>query len=157
MSLFQVSELLGMAVKDEVVGEAFYNALADKCTNKDIAAKLHFIAEQEKYHAKRFGEMQSELKAAKVHEEHTGQYEQYINALLANRAFPDSATAVEKAKHISTIEGLEIAAHMEKDTLLFYEEMLTYVPTSHHKFIEEIMNEERKHLMDLTALRSILK
>ncbi len=156
MSLFQVSELLGMAVKDEVVGEAFYNALAENCSDKHVAAKLQAIAAQERHHAARFGELQSELKAAKVHEEHSGQYEQYVNALLENRAFPEPKAAIAKAKKVCLLEGIEIAAHMEKDTLLFYEEMLNYVPKSHHKFVDEIINEERNHLMELTTLRSSL-
>lgn len=155
MPLLQVAELVNMAVKDEIVGEAFYKALAGRSENDKIREKLLEIAEQEKHHAARFSEIARGLKAVKTHEQYPDQYESFVNALLANRAFPSADEAVKKAGSVNISDGLDIAIRMEKDTILFYQEMIAFLPKTDSGAINEIMNEERNHLTSLAELKAI--
>lgn len=155
MAIFEVAEMIQMAIKDEETGVAFYNAIAEKSGNQKIKTKLMGIAEQEKVHAARFKDMLGSVKEAKVREEYKGQYSDYIKALMENRAFPDMATAVKKAKDAPAAECIGIALRLEKDAILFYEEMLKFVPNTNTNYINDIMNEERNHLTELMELKKI--
>lgn len=156
MTVLKTTELIKIAIKDEWTGMAFYKALAANAKNEKIQQGLLTIAEQERLHAGTFEEMLEHVKDFKPNEEYMGQYEGYVSALLENRAFPNSEKAVEKAKSVSTQEGLEIAMRMEKDTLLLYEELVEFLPKTNQSYLDNIMEEERNHLIDLLRLKNIL-
>ena len=51
MALFDVRELLKMAIKDEETGIAFYKALAEVVQRPDIQSQCIAISKQEELHA----------------------------------------------------------------------------------------------------------
>jgi rubrerythrin len=152
MAVFEVSEFVNTAVKDEEIGEAFYRALAGGVKESGIKDALLRIADQEKYHASRFREMLKEVKGTKVRQEYAGQYEAYLKTLLENRAFLDAGRAVETAKKLSVKDGLKMAVNMERDTIIFYDEILKFVPKTNEKFVADIIGEEKGHLVELSRL-----
>jgi len=153
MALFSVAELLQMAVKDEETGIAFYKALAEVARNSNVKDKCLAISKQEEGHARRFREMVQEVGEFKTAEEYAGQYESYVRALLDSRAFPEPEQAAERARQsASDKEAIDIAMRLERDTLLFLQEMKNFVPSTHTGYVDEIIDEERGHLSDLTML-----
>jgi len=154
MAVFEISEMLKVAIKDEEIGEAFYNAIAGRTSDERLKERLLQIAKQEVYHAARFRNILTNVKDSKPREQYQGEYDGYMNALLTNRAFPDIASAIAKASKADDGECLDIAKRLEKDTILFYEELIKFVPSAYAVQINEIMNEERNHLADLTSLRA---
>jgi len=157
MPLFDIRELIKMAVKDEETGIAFYEALAENTQQSDVKHGVSAIAEEEKQHRDRFQRMLDDTGDWKPVEEYAGQYEDYVSALLENRAFPEPEKAAEQARSVSSdSEAIDIAIGLEKDTLLFQQEMKSFVGGEYSDFVDEIIDEERKHLRDLTSLKSSL-
>ena len=158
MRLFEVSELINVAVKDEETGIEFYSALADATKTPEIKEAILAIAEQEKAHRDRFKDMLTQVGDYKPHEEYAGQYGEYLRVLLENRAFPEPPAAAQRAREASSdAEAIDIALGLEKDTLLFLQEMKGLVPESNADLVEEIIKEEREHVVDLTNLRTKLQ
>ena len=158
MRLFEVSELINVAVKDEETGIEFYSALADATKTPEIKEAILAIAEQEKAHRDRFKDMLTQVGDYKPREEYAGQYGEYLKVLLESRAFPEPSAAAEKARGVgSDAEAIDIALGLEKDTLLFLQEMKGLVPESNADLVEEIIKEEREHVVDLTNLRTKLQ
>jgi rubrerythrin len=153
MSLFKISEFIEMAARDEDTGEALYKALSNAARTEKFKTAFSAIAEQESKHAKTFRAMLNDANDKKIREEYAGQYETYLKALLETRAFttPDKAVAAAK-NYESDTEAVSAALRMEKDTLLFYTEMLEFLPTSHKDTLEKIVDEEKQHIKDLTVL-----
>ncbi len=52
--LFHIAELVRIGVEDEKSGVAFYSALAQKTRNPELKKTYAGLAEQERYHQKRF-------------------------------------------------------------------------------------------------------
>lgn len=157
MAVFEVSELIQTAVKDEETGIAFYNALAEKSVSSDVKKACEKIARQEEYHRDRFRAMLDEVGDYKPYEEYAGQYENYVKTLLYQKAFPKPEAAAEKARSVeSDAEAIDIAMHMERDTLLFLQEMKTFLQQGENPIIEEIIEEERQHLVDLAKIKDSL-
>lgn len=155
MALFQMSEFVKMAIKDEETGMAFYKGMADSTDIKELKAAFLEIAEQERHHAAIFQDMLATLKELRIREEYKEQYEEYLRVLLESRAFPDPQKAREKALTIKGAEGVDIAMRMEKDTLLFYRSMLSLIPSTHSKYVNDIIEEEQYHLTQLSKLKRL--
>lgn len=154
MALFNVRELIAMAVKDEETGIAFYRGLAENTDSEKVKQACEEICEQEKMHMSRFQSMQDELGDIDPAEEYPGQYENYVNNLLETRAFPEPKDAEEDARSCeSDEEALDTAMRLEKDTLLFLQEMRKFIPETHTDYVDEVVQEERDHLSDLTELK----
>ena len=158
MALFRMTDFLSIAVKDEETGVAFYTGCANSVKNRDLKSAFIKMADQERVHAERFKKMGTEVKEHKNIEGYGGEYESYMNQFLKVRAFPEPADAAKKAQAIkSDFEAIEIALRMEKDTLLFYHEMLSFIPQTHQKYIEDIIKEERTHVNQLTDLSNTMR
>ncbi len=154
MALFDVRELISMAVKDEETGIAFYRGLADATDSELVKERCQEISGQEKQHKARFESMLDELGDIEPVEEYPGQYEKYVNNLLETRAFPEPKDAEENAQSCkSDVEGIDTAIQLEKDTLLFLQEMRRFIPDTHTDYVNEVVQEERDHLSDLTELK----
>ena len=157
MTLFKMGEFVDMAIRDEETGIAFYNTLAEITTNDKIREGCKRIAKQEEAHAARFRKMLEEVGTYTAQERSEGEYEAFLTTLLTMRAFPEPALAADKAKKVkSDAEALDLAMGMEKETLLFLNEMRPYIPETHQSYIDDIVNEERQHLVDLADLKKHL-
>jgi len=158
MKLFAVKELIEMAVKDEETGIAFYQALAETTRSREVREACAAISKQEELHAERFRKMLPELEDYRAREEYPSQNEEYVEALLESRAFPMPGTAADRARAVGNdAEALDIAIRMEKDTLLFLQEMRSLVPEKQVQYVEAVIEEERGHVMDLTQLMQSLR
>lgn len=157
MPVFKIGEFINMAIKDEETGEAFYRALAESTKNNKIKSGCNRIADQERKHAERFKKMLDEVGMTKAREDYDGQYEAYLNFLLTSRAFPKPQDAANMASKSGDAAALKIAMGLEKDSLLFYDEILELLPNTHKGYINDIIEEERVHLEDLWKLVNSLQ
>jgi len=157
MSFFDPREMLKIAVMDEESGRAFYGALASATRRPDVQSECIAIAKQEEAHAQRFRRMLDELGDYTPQEEYTGQYEAFLHALVESRAFPNPAEAARRARAArSDAEAIDLAIRLEKDTFIFLAEIKPTLAPVHTSVVEEVINEERQHLTDLSRLRKTL-
>ena len=143
-----------MAVKDEETGIAYYKALSEATNDDDLKDICMALALQEEIHAGHFRKMLDEIGMEKPKkEDYDGQYEKYLNYLLTSRAFPTPEEAAKRAGELANDKaGIKIAMEMEKDALIFYDEIRKLIPDTHINYVEAIIDEERKHLQDLDAI-----
>ncbi|HUT58600.1 MAG TPA: ferritin family protein, partial [Phycisphaerae bacterium] len=59
--VFEVPELVRVAVEDERTGVGFYSALAESAKTAEFKTLWAGLADQEKYHLERFGKMLDEM------------------------------------------------------------------------------------------------
>jgi len=155
MAIFEVSEMLKVAIADEEAGAKFYELLAGRVQNAKLKERLIAIANKEKVHEAFFKELLKTVKEPKIKEEYKNQYEHYMRALLESRAFPDTNAAVKRAGSAQPAECLDIAMRLEKDAILFYEELIKFIPNTHAHHINEVLDEERHHLTELLELKKL--
>jgi rubrerythrin len=152
--LFDIGELVRIGVEDEKAGVAFYSALAGKARDAELRKVFANLAEQEKYHQKRFEQMLLDLGGHRQREEYPGQYMDYLRVLTGERAFPDPETAVRRADECpDDLAGLEMASRFERDTLLLMNEMRGLVPEKDKVIVDELAREEQSHLVTLAGAR----
>lgn len=148
--VFEVSELVQIAVEDERTGVTFYSKAAEKIQNSELKAIFTDLAEQEKYHQQRFQQMLDDIGGNTTKEQYAGEYTAYLTTLTGERAFPDEATAVALVDQCEDDEDLiQLASRFERDTLMLMNEMSRLVGSKDKEVVDEIIREEQNHLVTL--------
>ncbi|HAS88199.1 MAG TPA: rubrerythrin [Desulfovibrio sp.] len=148
VTFFSANEVAELAMRIEQKGQAFYLLAADEA--KDPAAKefFEFFAEEESRHELFFRDMRDRIGSIEIppgsdYEEYT----QYVMALVdSHDVFNFDYTEAFKDEAFSFEQAVRAAMRFEKDTILLFTELKRMVPDSERKFVEECIDEERKHL-----------
>ena len=151
---FSAADVVGAAVEMEKRGQVVYRRLALAAENREVKRLFETLAAEEGRHEELFSTMarrvgQAELPAWSTMEEYKG----YLSALLDSHALfsPGMSETL-----FANAENLESAVHaamkLEKDSLLFFQEMLQLIPGSEHSHVLECIAEERRHLRQLAEL-----
>lgn len=149
--MVNLSELLSIALNIEAEGYAFYTNLASAQTDEQSKQLFQNLAQQEREHQEIFKKLINEFsqpdssKDNWVFEEVAGYLKSYANMSI----FP----TMTKMKNMNPREALKLAVEVEKDSILFYSELLPYAGNE-KETIKKIISEEKRHLMDLLALLS---
>jgi rubrerythrin len=151
---FSGSELLEIAMGIERNGMAFYQALADKTGKKDIKDIYTYLAGEEKKHLDTFQGMSDSLGQIKPPETYGDEYMLYLKSLVDNVVFSNVTEAQQKAaKVFNEIEAVDTGIQAEKDSILFYTELQNLVREMDRKVVLNIVDEEKKHLRQLSELK----
>lgn len=143
--MIDLEELLGVALKIEASGHEFYTKLESRSTgkNKDLFKSL---AEQEREHMKIFEKIAAQSKEKSetqpLNEEAVG----YLKIFAETSIFPE----IEQEVPDDFKQALQIALDVEKDSVVFYEELVKYAPQK--ETIQKIIDEEKKHFKDILKM-----
>jgi rubrerythrin len=154
--LFSAKELIEVAIREEQTGAAFYRAAAERSDSKELKDFMLRVARMEDEHERKFRGLLKRVGAFEpAGESYGGEYEAYMGYLVEGRIFPTGQDGVEMARRqASDQEAVETAMQMERNTLLFYHEMIRFVPAGDRPLLEEIINEERQHVTDFARYRA---
>ena len=169
MRVFNAHDLLQFAIRVEENGELFYREavrIADDQGTRDIFTRL---ASEEVGHKKTFEGMLANLGDYQPAETYEGEYLAYLQNYIDGRvifkgrpgkpAAPGSAGPGEDAKGSGiseirdTLSALDFAIQREIDSIVYYQEVKAFVPERHHKVVDGIVGEERKHFSLLSEMR----
>jgi rubrerythrin len=153
MVMFHGSELLDIAVSIERNGIAFYDALSNLSSDRASREVFQNLSAMEIQHEQTFNEMLQGPKVYEPFEAYAEEYARLMTALAETAVFPTAQAAVEMANEAAgPVEALEIAIQAEKDSILFYNEMRRVTKPDQVSVVDQIVEEERSHLMQLRAL-----
>jgi rubrerythrin len=153
-TFFNEIEAAMIAQNMEKHGLDFYQRAATKA--KDTATRDLFLrlAEDEKKHLARFEELEETLHAAR--REGAGYTDDadlsaYIDRLVETQVFADEGAVARLADQVeSDYEALAVAIRAERDSILFYQEMLDFIDSNAaRETFSRILQEERGHLQTL--------
>ncbi|HSV96492.1 MAG TPA: ferritin family protein [Spirochaetota bacterium] len=155
---FSTKELVDMAIGIEESGYYFYTQCRKKFDDPYFTELLTFLAEEELRHKELFEKMLGELKETSgVFSE---DYYQYLKALGDERVFKnnDDVDAVVKEME-SVFDVLKVAMTAEKDSVLFYSELLSMHEKDKDalKILNRLIDEERRHIVLILELKEKLE
>ena len=153
--LFSAKELIEVAVREEQTGAIYYRALAEATESEELAEFARAVAKMEDDHEAKFRALlESVGEYEPTGESYAGEYESYMSYLLEGRIFPAGQDGVELARQQADDKAaVETAMELERNTLLFYHEMIQFVPEQHRAMLDGIIAEERQHVTDLAKYR----
>ncbi len=151
------SELINIAIGIERQGIAFYDVLARSTKSPRAREVFHYLVGMERDHVRIFQGMLAESEKAETPETYTGDYAAYLQALASSAVFTDELMAgTLAAQSESDLAAVELGIRAEKDSILFYYEMQELMPPGSGAKISRIITEEKRHLAQLTGLKTVL-
>ena len=159
---FSAVEILEIAIEAERQGAAFYEHLADSAQDARVKEECQRLVEFERKHERTFRHLlgQQDIQRA-LDSLQPGQlsdgYQQYLSALVDSNMLPDQETARQLAEQAdSEVEAVNIALQMEKNTILFYQELQNLLGQE-AGVLQTILDEERSHVYELNELKTYLQ
>jgi len=142
---FILEDLLNALIELETEGAQLYSELSEKVENQKVADLFSLLAKQEVKHKELYQSYKLKLIPRESVDE---DYLSYIKVMLAkNVKFLNTAAAPENLE-ASVCQSVQL----EKDTILFLLEMKKIIEDHHQDEIDQIIDEERKHLRYLYEL-----
>jgi len=154
---FSASEVIEIGVQIEINGRDFYNGLANKIKGIEIKEAFKYLAAQERAHIEVFRNILGSVQNYQPKESYPQEYFAYMNAMAADHVFTKKDKGREIAEGITRDrDAVNFAIGFEKDSILFYDGMKRLMPQKEHGIIEEVITEERKHVLKLLEIRSLM-
>ena len=154
--LFSASELINVAIKEEITGATYYRALAKKTASQDLKEFALKVAAMEDEHEAKFRALLEEVGDYEpLGESYDGEYADYMAYMCEGRIFPVGADGVALAQsQPSDQAAVDTAMAMERNTLLFYHELIQFVPEKQRPLLDSVIAEERQHLTDFAKYKA---
>lgn len=148
-------EVMEMAIQTERGGKLFYESVADATQDEALACLFRHLASEEIKHIAVFQEIARSI--AERPEESPYMWEEaipYLDAIVNSRYFlgDDKALALAGITG-SPAEALTHALAFEKETLLFYTEVIGMVADRNRPAVERLIAEEKSHIVRLKQLQ----
>ena len=154
---FGKEQVIQIAIQTERQGAAFYETLAAKAQNERVRDECQRLAEFERGHEKTFQSLLAQLDLAPMPSQLSDTYYQYLSALVDSNMLPDEEAAQRLAEEAeSEVDAINIALQMEKNTILFYQELQNLLGEQ-AGVLQTILDEERSHVYELNELKAYLQ
>lgn len=156
MQNYSVREVVEMAVRTEKLGQEFYSNMAARFETdqgmKDLFTKL---AAMERKHEHIFTDLLDKISDQEPNEWTEVQY--YLRAMMESEFFLGTGKNLPNLDHVVTVaQATDFAIGFEKETMLFFAGMRNAVATGEKSLIDEIIEEEIRHIAILNKFRESL-
>ncbi len=150
-----VADLFNIAIEIEHKGIAFYDVMSRSSEQTAVRQVFHYLTEMERRHVQVFQETFRTITQNDLPDQEESQYVRY---LVDNSVFTDETVDSDVNSRLDTdVQAIELGIQMEKDSLLFYYELMGQAEKSAHEAIKRIIAEEKSHLKQLSEVKKTLE
>jgi len=154
MNKYNITEIIEMAIRTERLGYQFYTSMAEKFKKDAELVKLFtLLASKETMHEKTFTELQDLVAKSGTEAVEWEEVSNYMRAFVESQFFLGKGKALPSMDHLKSVkDAVQFALGFEKETLLYFMELRKIVKEK--EMVDEIINEEKSHIMWLAAFRN---
>ncbi len=155
---FSIREVIEMAVSTERSGQAFYQTASKLAKENNLKELFRYLAEEERKHLKTFQGLYNLLKEKpEITPYNWEEAKLYLEALVDSKFFTGPDAAINLAKEAKDeLEVIYAAIEFEKDTLLFFYQILEMIKSQEQELVKKIIEQEKKHIQKLSTMKSKL-
>ena len=151
--MFSAGEILDIALKIEQNGEAVYRQAIQDLVNPDIAKRLTWMADEEARHAEWFMKLQSDLRTHKNSIASDEMNSDVLLNIIGKQSFTLQDIDFPGVNDMRKL--INIFIEFEKDGILFYEMLRTFVKDQDVlESLDQIIAEEYQHIETLQKIKS---
>jgi rubrerythrin len=152
-NLFKAVEIIDMGIEKEKKRRDFYALAAERFEDKKVRALFEKLRDWEGEHIKKFTDIRNSIKDTEATDSYPGELMDYINAIVDNRLYKSLSPASFSEEVKDVISAVEYGIAFEKDAILFFRELAAASLPAHKAVIEQLIGEEKKHILYLTELK----
>lgn len=146
--VFEIKEILDLAIRLERNGEATYRTAIQATADEELKAMLDWMAGEEASHVQWFSKLRAALDQDSQNPFREEMSRQLIEELVGGQNF--SLKEVDFSKVAGLAELISIFIEFEKDTVLFYEMIAPFIERDETRtHLESIIAEENRHIARL--------
>jgi len=143
--MFSLAEVYDLGIRIEKNGEKFYRDAMKQAWSTPIADMLKMLAEEEVKHVDFFVKRMDAIKQKRENPFLDEMGTSMLRDILGNQTFSLKEADVSKIKSVDELVALAI--EFEKDTILFYEMVGSFMPDEEpRRELKEIIEEEERHV-----------
>lgn len=153
------NQVFEMALQIEQMGYDFYKTMAYNATNVQLKQGYNNLAQEEKRHISSFEQLRESIEMIDISRiNNWDEISQYFNALIETKVLPTSPEHNKLAQELKDeIGAIHISISFEKDTILFLQELNRWVLPEVQKTIEQLIEEEKSHILKLLQMKREIK
>ena len=153
MAIFTGDEIFRIAIELEKKGEEFYEALAETAGDQKVAELCKDLAAQEQQHARLFDDLRVKTTSRAASRPLSWDELHFAQMLVEERALPDPDEAREVVAKQGLAAALDMAIQFEKDSVLFFQELLPVVDEQDRQAVSAIVEQEKQHAQRLAKVK----
>jgi rubrerythrin len=151
--MFTSKEILEMALKIEQNGEAVYRRAIQDLVNPDLAKRLTWMADEEAHHAEWFMKLQAGLDTHNNLIAVNEMNGDILHGIIGKQSF--TLQDIDFADVSDMRNLMDIFIEFEKDGILFYELLRTFIKDQDVlDTLDQIIAEEYRHIETLQEIKS---
>ncbi len=156
-NLFGAGEIVDTAVQIEKNGKVFYEIMATKAQSEKTKEIFIFLGDEEDKHIVAFQKLSETIEQYDAPESFPGEEAEYMKSLAAEHIFTQANKGKEVADKVQDDkEAIDLGIQFEKDSIVFYEAMKKAVREHEHKILDELITQEKDHLLKLSEIRKLI-
>jgi rubrerythrin len=153
-NVFSAAEIIDMGIAKEKKRRDFYGYAADKFKEKDMKDLFSRLRDWEDEHIKKFTDIRKSTETYEVRESYQGEFAAYMKFVVDDMLYMQ-ISAEWFAKNVKEpLIAIQYGIGFEKDAILFFSELLKYMMGPNKEKVEELISEEKKHLIYLSELKA---
>jgi len=151
-------EVIEMAIATERSGQAFYQNASRLAKENSLKELFQYLAEEEEKHLKTFQNFYNTLKKKpEITPYNWEEAKLYLEALVDSKFFASPEKAINLVKEAKDeLEVINSAMSFEKETLLFFYQILEMIKSQEQELVKKIIEQEKKHIQRLSTMKSEL-
>jgi rubrerythrin len=154
--IFSTIEFANLGIEKEKKRRDFYALAATRLEDKEIKKLFLRLRDWEEEHIKKFTQIRDSIEESQPAESYPGELAGYMQNLVDDTLY-NRVSAEAFAKNITTaISAVDYAIGFEKDAILFFLEMFSFLNSSQKSLVGTLINEEKQHIIYLAQLRKTL-
>ncbi len=155
---FSGDEIIQVAVKTEETGRAFYQQAAQNAKSDKLKELFTYLAEAELRHKETYlglmGMIEEHPQGVPIDWDELGYY---IKAMTDSSFFVGSDKNINMAsKAADDKEAIDFALAFEKDTILFFYQLVDLLKAQDKPVVEKVIQEEKEHIRQLSEIKKTL-
>jgi len=154
MNILHITEIVDIGIEKEKKRRDFYGQVAAHFPQPDLKALFGRLRDWEEEHIRKFSEIKSKVDQQPPAESYPGELSLYMRSLVDDRLYQDIAPESFSKKVASPQEAIRMGIAFEKDAVLFFSELKKYCAETDQQVIEQLINEEKQHIVYLSELRA---
>ena len=152
MNIFNAIEVVDMGIEKEKKRRDFYGLVAERFEQKDMKSLFTKLRDLEESHIKKFTEIRNSIKESEATDSFPGELLNYIIALVEDRLYKEVSPQEFSKNVTSPLTAIKYGIGFEKDAILFFDVMISYMGTSNKDAVQKLIDEEKQHIVYLAEL-----
>jgi len=155
--IFSAAEIVDLGIEKEKQRRDFYGLVATRFEDKQMKELFLRLRDWEEEHIKKFKQIRDSILEAEAVESYPGELAGYMRNLVDDALYV-KVSADSFSQNVKTAQAaVDYGISFEKDAILFFLEILSFMNTPQKEIIQTLINEEKQHIVYLAQLRKALK